>query len=127
MQLAGCGQTSDRQSLDGVVTLDGVPLAKGNVALRPLPGTKGPTAGGAIMEGKFSVAPEKGAFVGAFRVEITAARKTGRKVPSITGNMVDEVEQFIPVRYNRQSRLTAEVTENGPNRFEFALDSRGKP
>ena len=124
LMLVGCGQTDDRRSLEGTVTLDGVPLAEGNIALRPLPGTGGPTAGGNITEGKFAISPEQGTFVGTFRVEITATRKTGRKVMDpILQTEIDETEQFIPVRFNRQSELTAEVTADGPNRFEFALNS----
>ncbi len=123
--LAGCGRSSDRQALEGTVTLDGAPLAEGSITLRPLPGTRGPTAGGKISDGKFSVSPEGGTFVGTFRVEITASRKTGRKVKDPRfGREVDEVEQYIPRRYNHQSELTAEVTAEGPNQFKFALTTR---
>ena len=122
---AGCGWESGRRALEGTVTLDAQPLAEGSISFRPLPGTSGPTAGGKITEGKFSVSPEGGTFVGTFRVEITASRKTGRKVPdTIMAGEVDEVVQFIPARYNRQSELTAEVTDAGPNRFEFPLSSQ---
>ena len=34
---------------------------------------------------------------------------------------VDEMEQFIPERYNRQSELTREITTDGPNQFTFEL------
>ena len=126
--LAGCSGTSGRQSLEGNVTLDGEPLPEGGISFRPLPGTRGPTAGGKISEGKFSVSPGKGTFVGTFRVEITASRKTGRKkLDPIMGDEVDEMVQFIPERYNRQSELRAEVTAEGPNRFDFTLSSQGNP
>ena len=38
--------------------------------------------------------------------------------------VVDVMEQYLPARYNRQSELTVEVTKEGPNRFEFTLNSR---
>ena len=123
----GCGRTSDRQALEGAVTLDGAPLAEGSITFRPMPGASGPTAGGRITEGKFSVSPRQGTFVGAFRVEIIATRKTGRKIiDTMWGeeHEVEQTEQFLPARYNRQSELTAEVTEAGPNRFEFDLTSK---
>lgn len=122
--LAGCGGSSDRQALEGTVTFDGVPLAEGSIVFSPLPGTRGPTAGGQVNDGKFSVSPKGGTFVGTFRVEITATRKTGRKVMDpMLGKEVDDITQYIPMRYNRQSELTAEVTE-GSNQFEFALTSK---
>ena len=105
------------------MALDGQSLPDGDIAFRPVSGTKGPSAGGRIIEGKFSVSPQQGLFVGTFRVEITASRKTGRQEKTLTGQMVDQYEQYLPKRYNRQSELTVEVTEDGPNHFEFALTS----
>ncbi len=121
--LTGCGQNSNRKSLEGVVTLDGQPLMEGSIRLIPMQGTGGPTAGGEINDGKFSIT-SKGTFVGKFRVEITANRKTGQKKQGPFGNMVDDYEQYIPDRYNQQSKLEAEVTEAGPNHFEFPLSSQ---
>jgi len=123
----GCGSECQRRALEGTVTLDRQPLAVGAITYLPLPNTPGPTAGGHITDGKFSIARDKGTFVGTFRVEITATRLTGKKMQDrFTGEMVDESEQFIPARYNRDSELTAEVTADGPNQFEFNLDSQPK-
>ena len=133
LSLTGCGDSSDRKSLEGTVTLDGVPLAEGDIAFVPLNGTQGPTAGGKITKGEFFVSPEGGTFVGKFRVKISAIRKTGKQVPDPTASMmdpsvkvglVDDYEQYIPARYNEQSELTAEVTAGGENRFPFALSSQ---
>jgi hypothetical protein len=122
--LIGCGQQGDRQRLEGTVTLDGAPLAEGQITFLPQSGTKGPTAGGQIAEGYFSIPHEGGTFTGAFLVKITATRKTGKQVMNYALNeMIDEIEQFLPLRYNRQSELTREVTASGPNQFEFALKS----
>ena len=128
MVLAGCGQGSRRQSLEGTVTLDGQPLSEGSITFRPQQGTSGPTAGGKISEGCFSISPDAGTFAGTFRVEITASGKTGRKLKDHrTGELYDEIAQFLPARYNRQSELTADVQAAGPNRFEFTLSSQPKP
>ena len=122
--LIGCGQQGDRQRLEGTVTLDGAPLAEGQITFVPQPGTKGPTAGGPISEGYFSIPHDGGTFTGTFLVKITATRKTGKQVMNYALNeMIDEIEQFLPLRYNRQSELTREVTDSGPNQFEFALKS----
>ena len=121
LSLTGCGDSSDRQSLEGTVTFNGVPLAEGQITFVPQRGTKGPTAGGTITEGHFSISPEGGTFTGTFRVEITARRKTGKQVKDRMGQMRDGIEQFLPERYNRQSELTAEVTESGLSQSEFDL------
>ena len=70
---------------------------------------------------------------GKFRVVITAIRKIGKQVadptagmmdPKANSGMVDEYQQYIPACYNNSSKLTAEVTADGPNRFQFDLESR---
>jgi len=122
--LAGCGSSGDRRALEGTVTLDGVPLAEGYITFLPQPDTGGPTAGGKITQGHFSISTKGGTFVGTFRVEISATRKTGRKVmDAMLGRKVDEIVQYLPTRYNQQSKLTAQVQGDGPNRFEFTLSS----
>lgn len=130
--LVGCGGSDGRLGLKGTVTLDGQPLTEGAIVFIPEPGTQGPAAGGKIVDGQFTVAAAKGTMTGAFRVKITALRKTGKKVFDPTAQMqgsgardelVDELKQYIPARYNSKSELTADVVDGGKNRFEFALDS----
>jgi hypothetical protein len=121
--LAGCSG-GRQQPLEGTVTLDGKPLGEGSISFVPLPGTGGPTTGASIAAGRFYVPAEKGTFAGNFRVEITARQKTGRQILSDTaGGLVEQYEQFLPPRYNRESQLTANVTQ-GSNQFEFKLTSQ---
>jgi len=124
LALIGCSGESDRQSLEGTVTLDGEPLSEGAITFRPMPGTEGPTAGGPIRDGQFSIASDQGTFAGTFRVEISAHKKTGRKIPGALGGEVDETVSIIPERYNRQSELTADVEKGAANEFEFELTAR---
>jgi len=126
MLLAGCGSSSNRAELEGTVTLDGEPLESGNIQFLPMPGTGGPSAGGKITDGSFMIPSENGTFAGLMRVEMTSGRKTGRKIenPYARGHFEDEIVQHLPTRYNRESELTAEVVDSGPNRFEFSLTSR---
>jgi hypothetical protein len=120
----GCSHATERRAIEGTVTLDGKPLETGSITFMPQPGTKSPTAGGSISQGRFSVSPAGGVFAGKFRVEITASRKTGRQVESPrSGGMVDETVPLIPTQYNRDSKLTAEITAQGANHFEFALQA----
>ncbi|MCH2114835.1 MAG: hypothetical protein MK171_08000 [Pirellulales bacterium] len=131
--LSACGGKGDRRALEGSVTLDDKPLAAGAIDFFPLPGTRGPTAGGQIVDGRYYIAPDRGTMDGTFRVVITATRKTGKQVsdptaimmdPKAKGGMVDEYEQYIPASYNKKSELTAKVTADGPNEFPFALSSQ---
>lgn len=120
--LLGCGQ-SQRLALTGVVTLDGQPLNEGSITFMPQSGTTSPSAGANVTQGHFSVSAEKGVLPGKFRVEITAKRKTGRTVMSDTaGGMIDQYEQYLPARYNRDSQLMATVPQSGAG-LEFALTS----
>ncbi|MBI83454.1 MAG: hypothetical protein CMJ81_09680 [Planctomycetaceae bacterium] len=131
--MCACNGHDGRQGLQGIVTLDGQPLPAGGIDFYPQPDTPGPTAGGQIVDGHFSVGRGGGTMAGTFRVAITALRKTGRQVedptaamidPEATSVLTDEYEQYIPARYNMQSELTAEVKEDGANTFEFQLSSQ---
>ena len=117
--LCGCG-SGDRQSIDGTVTLDGESLEKGSITFIPQAGTQGPTAGAEIVDGNYTISTAGGTFAGKFRVEITAARVSGKI--EIEGKIYDKHEQFLPDRYNTESQLEAEVTAGEPNHFEFALN-----
>jgi len=63
------------------VTLDGQPVETGSIAFRPKGQTKGPSAGGTIQDGAYSIDRAQGPVVGTMRVEINATRKTGRPGP----------------------------------------------
>jgi hypothetical protein len=121
---AGCGKGNDgRSSVTGDVTFDGEPLESGVVTLIPGPGTKSPSAGAEIVNGKFTIPESGGPQPGSFRVEITASRKTGeqRDEGGMVG-MIDVTEQYIPERYNKASELTVDV-DPGANKLEFELTS----
>lgn len=125
----GCGGGPKRLPVEGTVTVDGQMLESGQFTLIPLEGTRGPTAGAEIVDGKFSIASNGGPLAGTFRVEIMAAQTvTGKKQSGInfsTGEVevIEETRQLLPPRYNSNSELTAEVTLDGPNHFDFELQS----
>lgn len=114
--IAGCG--SDRQPtfpVSGTVTLDAKPLAEGTVYFKTA--ATGAVDSMPIKDGKF----EGRAAEGERRVEITAYRV---KVLG-TGQMKGEVqESLVAKEYNAESTLTASVSPNGKNSFEFAVKSR---
>jgi hypothetical protein len=121
----GCGGSTDgRLEISGEVTFDGKPIPDGYVTLSPL--GSGPSAGGRIRNGKFTVERKKGPKEGKYRVSIEAMRETGKKIaidPAIPDDKVPETVQYIPARYNSRSELTADVSAENTH-FTWKLSSQ---
>lgn len=112
----GCGKAGPKVvTVSGTVTYDGQPLAEGTVyfktpetgAINSLP----------VKNGKF----EGNAEVGERRVEINAYRTKSQDFNGMKGEVK---ENLIPTRYNADSKLTATVTADGPNTFQFEVKSK---
>jgi hypothetical protein len=120
----GCG--SQEHLLEGSVTYDGQPVDKGSITLEPADGV-GPAAGGTIESGRFKVDSTSGLAPGEKIVRISAVRATGKKIeagpPEPPGTKVDEVQQFIPAKYNDQSTLTVQF-DGGHKTHDFELKSQ---
>ena len=120
----GCGGGGGLVAVEGNVTFDGQPVEEGSIAFEPADGA-GPSAGGTIQQGKYALAADAGVLPGKKTVRITAVRKTGKQVeegpPSAPGTMVDEVEQYIPAIYWKESTLNCEVAAGQANQFNFDL------
>ena len=123
--VVGCQKDSERQAVEGTVTLDAEPLAEGGIRLVPKRGTNGPSTGGPIREGRYSIARDKGPFAGEFKVEITATRDSGKILNHPDEGPVPITEQYIPARYNTQTELSATVKAGEPNVLNFDLISKG--
>jgi len=112
-------------AVEGNVTIDGVPLPEGKISFVPLPGTSSPTAGATIKDGAFKVLQAKGLRPGSFRVEVRAIRAAGKTVhDDLSGGVVEQMEQYIPKRYNESSELVADIKAGERNRLEFALSEK---
>jgi len=129
----GCGSSSEgvRAAVQGKVTLDGKPLEAAAIVFHCGQGEGKITAFGLVENGSFEIAAEEGPLVGKARVEFqpkpidqatfeeeldkTTSRRRSR--PKLT--VVD-----IPLQYGPESTLTAHVTEDGENTFDFALETR---
>ncbi len=130
--MTGCSGPDgpQRVAVEGKVTLNGAPLAKGSIRFVPQRPARGPRVGGPIVDGRYRLEQPGGPVVGTMRVEIwpdesdllrqalanpTESRKHApAKLPA----------NQIPVRYNDQSNLVVETTSEGPNRFDFELFSK---
>lgn len=118
---SGCGSGSSgpkTYSVTGTVTLDGSPLETGSVVFDPVDGA-GQGCAGEIKAGKFNLK----ACVGSMKVSITSSKDTGKK--DQYGEAI--YENVLPREvYDVRSKLTANVTADGPNAFTFELQRDAK-
>ena len=134
---AGCGGKTDewnRAAVRGRIMLGGQPLQSGTITFFPIGGTKGPAAGGEIVDGEYSIEAAQGPVVGLNRIEIRSVQKTGRMVrspaaveadgPYVEGRMVEEFADVVPKRYNTYSELEREVQGEIVNEFNWELDAK---
>ncbi len=123
--LSGCGGDANRSGVQGTVTLDGAPLPEGTIQFVPAPGVSGPPVQMQIQNGKFASEAVTKPAIGTNLVQITAMKKSGKKVKSIMGEESDEVIQYLPAKYNEFTELRAEI-KSGSNQLDFPLQSAGK-
>ncbi len=128
MVASGCSRVPRRLALEGRVTVDGVPLESGAMAWIPIEQTGGPTCGGSITAGRFSIPAPEGARAGEYRVEITASRLSDRADSmSLDGTtMAYSMIQYLPARYNAESELVATVRSSGKNVYTFELTTESE-
>lgn len=126
---AGCGGGADdglpRQPVAGTVTLDGKPIASGLITFKPRNAPE-PVATAVIEDGEFALARHEGPVPGPHVVSVWSREQTGKKVPDPFDpeNLVDEVKEIVPPRYNLGTELSAEIAE-GKNSLEFPLSGSG--
>jgi hypothetical protein len=116
----GCSEQSSQGTVTGTVTLDGKPLAAGEIRFVPADGQSA-TAGATIYEGQFTAAVPPGEK----KVQISAPKVTGKKKMYDTPDSptVDTVQELLPARYNVQTELTITVG-NGTQEEKFELTSK---
>ena len=118
----GCGSgPSGRYAVSGTVSFKGQPLEYGTIEF--VPATKEITSfqGAPITDGKFSIPADKGLMPGKYMVRVSSAEKTAQPSESIPGVAPPPAKDRIPPEYNENTKLTAEVTEKGPNTFDFKI------
>jgi hypothetical protein len=124
VSVCGCGGPSEpgTYEVSGAVTWEGKPLEEGDILLAAPDGAGVPTFG-KIKDGTYRVWSPPGKKL----VSIRASRL----VPGSKGAMDEPIfDNFIPDRYNARTTLTAEVTSDQRNRFDYSLEparpTRGK-
>jgi hypothetical protein len=125
--LGGCGGGDGlpRQEVLGQVTLNGEPLADGTIQFQPGTITEGPeVSGGALISGGvYRIARNEGLVPGTYKVLIFAhdEAKTPAATASDPGARGGPPAELIPPRYNASTTLTAEISKEKPNVFNFDL------
>jgi len=111
---AGC-KADPFTDVSGTVTLDGTPIADGEIIFLSPDNTATPSSG-AITNGQFNFR----ATHGAKKVQVNATKDSGKR--EMDGWVIRE--SIIPERYNAKTELTADVKSGGPNTFTFELTSK---
>lgn len=133
--LYGCGTGNPlgRQAISGNVTLDGAPLDRGTIQFSPRRSSGGVGSGAVIDGGTYTLPAEKGLPPGEYLVRLFSAESVEAPVPAAPPTESDLPPGFrptktgkerIPARYNVQSDLFVIVTTDGPNRFDFDIQTK---
>lgn len=140
--LSGCGSDDGlpRQALSGRVTLDGEAVSKAWITFRPVSNDGVTSAASQIEDGKYSVSRGEGLIPGKYRVTITkpegpapgaaaddgaasnAAGKNAKTKKVVSPFPV--IKELIPLKYNKETTLFADIKEGQPNSFDFPLTSK---
>jgi hypothetical protein len=123
--MAGCGRRElQRGHIHGTVTVDGVPLAKGQIRFFAL-SAGGAGTDGEIVNGKYDIPAKRGPSAGAYRVEIESLKPTGRRVHDPdTRKLTDEYVNVLPARYHSQSTLQVNYDPGSEKPHNFELKSK---
>lgn len=124
LSLTGCGPSDPRRAIKGKVVLKKEPIKEGIIQFEPL-GTSGPTTKGAavITNGEYTIPADAGLLPGKYRVRISAGDSTApedpNQMPGPGGNYV--MKDKVPADFNTKSKVEVEVTDKGPNQFDYDI------
>jgi hypothetical protein len=134
--LWGCGSKPPGPAVEGIVTLDGQPLANANVQLVPQGETMGQAGFGKTDQaGKFSIGPagskQRGAAPGEYKVVISKYVKPDGTdyVPKPDEDpMLGNYKELLPAAYSDPGRsvLTVNVPDGEAKNLELKLNSKQK-
>ncbi len=127
--VAGCGggATDDlpRLAVSGKVTLDGQPLKEAMIQFVPSEPGATTSGGGGVADGVYSISKSEGLVPGKYQVSITSTPPPAALPAGGTpGDPVAPPKERIPASYNSKTTLSATVSKEGPNTFDFDLKSK---
>jgi hypothetical protein len=114
-----------RGGISGKVTLDGKPLAKGNVRFIALEAA-GVNVLAPVTNGTYDVPEGQGPTKGKYRVEFSVPTATKRRVenPDVPGQFLEEPQETLPARYHRDSQYVLDYDPDDPKPYNADLTSR---
>ena len=119
-----CGCAGSDPSISGTVSLDGVPVAEGDIRFVPVEGTNGPDAGAVIRDGKYKVV--EGLAEGKYQVSIRGYQQSGRWEPDpLGGPPIKAIVQIVPKEYHGADSKVVKEIARGVNRLDFYLVTSG--
>jgi len=127
LPLVGCGPNyGGRKEIKGMVKLKGQPVDDGFIEFIPLSDAIPTRSGAQVLSGAYRIPAESGLMPGQYRVSITAgdgrtkANAAEDEPPGPTGANIVSKDR-IPKEYNIESKQDVEVTEKGPNVFDYDI------
>ena len=121
----GCGSKNPqgRKAVEGTISIDGTPIAKGSIEFMPDAANAVQTSSGAaIVDGKFSISETKGLADGTYLVAVSARVDTGE---TVDGPMGAEAvfEELVPAQYGSETQEKATFSGKGPFVYELDIPS----
>lgn len=123
--LVGCGGGTNKKAVSGTVSWKSQPLETGMIRFLPADAGGRTEAGAVITDGKFDIPREQGLLPGKYKVAISSPDpKSGQGPPDAApGDRGGyPAKERIAAKYNAKTELTAEVTADGKNHFEFQVE-----
>lgn len=126
--LAGCGDSGIK--IHGKISVNGAPLEEAEIQFVPMNSIGGDQLGTTVIKGAYTLVDSERLKEGEYQVQIRAYRGTGKKIWDGMGdgknkNMVDDLKQFVPPKYNDASELKVAI-KPGNNEFNSDLQIPNK-
>jgi len=123
----GCGPNyGGRKEVSGTIKLKAQPLDQGQIRFMPISGDGATMEGAPIANGGYKIDRAHGLLPGKYRVIITSGDGRTRadaapdEPPGPTGANIISKDR-IPPDYNTNSKQEVEVTDKGPNVFNYDI------
>jgi hypothetical protein len=120
----GCADSGPkRYAVSGMVTWQGKPLDHGSITFLAEDPSLGSGGGDMIQDGRYSIPAKQGLLPGRYKVSISSAdpRDKAPDPDSPPGYLPVSKDRIAP-KYNTKTTLTADVTPQGQNTFDFDVD-----
>jgi hypothetical protein len=126
--VVGCGNSGPkRYGVSGAVTYKGQPIKSGLISFIP-EGSEASAGGASIIDGKYEIPDKPGLPAGKYEVSVNVPTAGGKnkksgvaedEAPGSGGEK--ETRETLPVKYNENTELRAEVKDDDNNEFNFNL------